>query len=565
LKRYGLGGTVAALAFTALFGAFFLWPLARTMIGAFWIDGQLDLEPFRALFANPGLLWSIIRAAQIALAATILASLFAMPAAFLMARCQFAFRRAYSILLLVPMVLPPFVGAIGLKRLLGRFGSLNLVLMDTFGLDEPPVDWLQGDLIGVVVLHALHLYPILYLIVQASFRRIDPSLEEAGRNLGLAPVAVFYRVALPLVTPAYAAGAIVVFVWAFTDVGTPLLMGVRDVVAVRIFERVTDIGDDPTGHALVVVVVVISILAFLLARALAPRERNTGATKGASRRPERPLGLFHTICAHLFLGGLVTLAVLPHVGVVLLSVAERWFLTPLPTEWSGRAFTLLVDHPLAAHSIRLTLTLAALAMVIDLVLGVAIAFGAARGTMPAARLMDAFAMAPLAVPGIVLAFGLFAAYAGTRFDPITHSPYVLLTASWAVRRLPFAVRSIAAGVSAVPRSLEEASRNLGVGPRKTFLKVTLPFVMPHLIAAALLTFIFAAVEVSDSLILAVRPEHYPMTKAIWELLGRLDDGPMVASAMGVLVMLLLAVGFAAVGALLGRGAGAHLPTPTTRR
>src|SRR5207244_4119072 len=117
------------------------------------------------------------------------------------------------------------------------------------------------------------------------------------------------------------------------------------------------------------------------------------------------------------------------------------------------------------------------------------------------------------------------------------------------------VRSIATGLQAASRSLEEAARNLGLGPRAAFTRVTLPVIAPHLQAGALLAFVFAAVEVSDSLVLAARPEDYPMTKAIWELLGRLDDGPIVASAMGVLVMALLACGFGLAGRVLGRRAG----------
>lgn len=562
--RHTRSAWVATAAILAFAAAFFVWPLAHACKEAMWIDGRISADAFRSLATNPGLIGAILRSFQVAGLTTLVASMMALPAAFLIARHDFRGRRLWGIAVLVPLMLPPFVGAIGIKRLFGRYGTVNLLLMKLFGLETPPVDWLAADWISVVLLQALHLYPILYLTVQSSFRDLDPRLEEAAANLGCGPFAVFRRVALPLTLPAYFAGAIIVFVWAFTDVGTPLLLGMRNVVAVRIFEQVSDMAVNPAGHALVLVVVAISIAMFALARVIAPRHREVTASRGAAPRIPRRLGWAGTVAATGFLGGLSAMAIAPHIGVAILSFSERWFLTALPSEWSARSYRLLLEHPVAASSIELSILLAGAATVICVVLGLLIAHGSARGSLPLGRHLDTLAMAPLAVPGVVLAFGLAGAFAGTRLDPVTHSPVILLIASYAVRRLPFAVRAIAAGFAQVSPSLEEAARNLGCGPRRAFARITLPLLLPHILAGAVLTFVFAAVEVSDSLILAVKSKYYPMTKALWELLGRLDDGPTIASAMGVMIMLLLAAAFAAAAALLEhRGGGERAVTPAT--
>ncbi|HAV60786.1 MAG TPA: ABC transporter permease, partial [Verrucomicrobiales bacterium] len=153
-------------------------------------------------------------------------------------------------------IMPPFVGAIGLSQLLAKYGSLNVALMN-FGLMDParPVDWLgSGGFWGIVILQVLGLYPIMYLNVAAAMANVDPSLREAAQNLGASGWRLFRTVTLPLILPGWFAGAIIVFIWAFTDLGTPLIFGFSKVVPVQIFDSVSEINTNPMGYALVVLV-----------------------------------------------------------------------------------------------------------------------------------------------------------------------------------------------------------------------------------------------------------------------------------------------------------------------
>jgi iron(III) transport system permease protein len=198
--------------------------------------------------------------------------------------------------------------------------------------------------------------------------------------------------------------------------------------------------------------------------------------------------------------------------------------------------------------------LSGLSTIIDIVLGVTIAYILARKRVPGRAALDVLAMLPLALPGLVLAFGYVAAFSATPLDPRTN-PVPLLVIAYAVRRLPYMVRAAYAGFQQTSVVLEEAAINLGASPVKTLFQITMPLVFANLIAGAVLSFSFAMLEVSDSLILASKEPYYPITKAIYALLQRIEDGPYIASAMGMLGMLLLAASLFVAGRFFGRRMG----------
>ena len=204
---------------------------------------------------------------------------------------------------------------------------------------------------------------------------------------------------------------------------------------------------------------------------------------------------------------------------------------------------------LGAHS--------SLSALLDLLLGVVIAWLLTRKRIPFAGLLDALAMLPLALPGLVLAFGYVAGFDfKIRWLNPRDNPTLLLVISYSVRRLPYIVRSAYAGLQQTSVTLEEASANLGAPPFRTLRKITLPLVMANLIAGTILTFSFAMLEVSDGLILAMREQFFPITKMIWQLMGRIDPGaPGVACALGVVGMLILSASLLAAGKILGQKMG----------
>lgn len=580
------------LGLLGILGCFLLLPIWYSVQGALHDSQGWTLFHVLDVFRDPQLRAGIWNSLLIGLLTTIIASALAIPMAAISARCAFAGKGFLNALLLAPLILPPFVGAIGIEAIIGRTGSLNTAL-GGLGLISHPIDFmLDGGFAFIVLLEALHLYPILYLNLLAALTNIDPGLEEAARNVGAGPWRRFARITLPMLRPGFFAGATIVFVWSFTELGTPLMFGFRTVTSVQIFDGLKEIEMSRQPYALTLVMFVVATMVYVIGRATLGRSRGTASTKASVRRTETPLGWRGSIGAWALLGGVAFVACLPHIGVVLsaFSVPGSWYNSVLPQAWTLSNFANALHHPLAAGAIRNSLYLAGFAVILDLILGVAAARILVRTTLPLRWLLDVLVMLPIAVPGLVLAFGFVSMslawpFAGTapawlswlqsimptlwwewfsqaplaawgNIVGAQPNPFPFLIVAYAIRRLPYVVRSTVAGLEQTPVDLEEAAASVGAKPSRTLRKIVIPLVAANMIAGGLLAFSLSMLEVSDSLLLAQREADYPVTKAIYTLFDRLGDGPAIASAMGTWAMLLLAATLLAASSVLGKRLGA---------
>ncbi len=553
-RPFNTGTTLLYLIIlSAFFGAFLFYPLLYIFPHAFYIDGKLSFTFFKLMVANPIYRDAVVNSINIGVITTIVTTIISLPLAYLMVRYKFAGKELLKGLLLIPMVMPPFVGAIGMRQFFARFGSVNLLLMK-LGIVHQPIDWLGGGgLWGVIIMEALHLYPIMYLNIVAALANIDPSLEEAAENTGANKWKVFTTVTLPLIMPGYIGGAAIVFIWAFTDLGTPLIFECRDVIPVQIFNMVTDIGGNPMGYALVVFVILVTMVFFYLSRKILGRKSYEMLPRQSSElRVES--SAFRVGLIYAFTLGIILVALLPHLSVFLTSISQKWFMTIMPENITMTYYGKVFTHDLTLPGIRNSIVFSFFSTIIDIILGILIAYLLTRKDIPAKGILDTASMLPLALPGLVLAFGYVGCFSSTRIDP-RQDPSFLLVIAYAVRRLPYTVRTAYAGFQQTSVYLEEASHSLGASPLYTLRKITLPLIRPHLIAGGILAFAFAMLEVSDSLILAMKEKFYPITKVIYVLNGRVTDGPYIASAMGILGMLLLTASLIIAGRYLGKRMG----------
>src|SRR3954469_4692322 len=561
MKKYDLNPTTIIFLglLMAFFGLFLFYPISQLLRGAFVAENKFTLHYFQMLLSSPLQRQSLLNSFLIAVFTTGIATLLTLPLAHLLTRFEFRGKTILSSLLLVPMIMPPFVGAIGLRQLLSRFGSVNLLLMK-LGLVAPdhPIDWLGGGgFWGIVALQVLNLYPILFLNLSAAMANVDPALREAAQNLGAGTWRLFRSVTLPLILPGYFAGAIIVFIWAFTDLGTPLIFGFSRVVPVQIFDAVNDLNTNPMGYTLVIFVLVLTVVLFLISKRLLASKRYEMIARGHTAGAEQRATAGRAACIWLLAGSVTFVALVPHLAVIVQSVSERWFFTIVPTQWTTDTYAELLRTGLTRSSIHNSLLYSSLSALLDLILGVAIAWLLTRRRIPFASLLDALAMLPLALPGIVLAFGYVAGF-DVKISWLNprENPTLLLIISYSVRRLPYIVRSAYAGFQQTSVTLEEASANLGASPFRTLWRITLPLVMANLIAGTILTFSFAMLEVSDGLILAMKEKYFPITKMIYQLMGRIDpNAPSIACALGVVGMVILTLSLFIAGKLLGKKMG----------
>lgn len=560
-----MSSALAKLVFlltAAFFALFFVWPIFGTLQGAFvGSDGKFTLDYIAEVFRNPIYLEGLWNSFLMGLFSTLLTAVIALPLAVISDRYLFPGKSLLGAFILIPMILPPFVGAIGVKQILGQEGAFN-ALLESLGFMDParPMDWLgESRLWGVIIMNALHLYPILYLNVLAALANVDPAMEEAAENLGCTGFRRFRKITLPLIMPGLFAGGTIIFIWSFTELGVPLMFEFTRVTSVQIFSGIKDIGGNPFPFALVAVLLACTVLLYGSGKFLFGRDNHAMMAKATSQGGPRKTGwVGGLLCTGVFC--FVTfLAILPHLGVILVAFSKDWYGTILPSGWTLSHFEAALGHNLTLPSIQNSLKYAGLATVLDLILGIAIAYVVVRTKLVGRQILDAMAMLPLAVPGLVLAFGYLAMTQDGKFFSFmnpTVDPLAIIVIAYSVRRLPYVVRSAAAGFQQTSVTLEEAAQNLGCPPLRSLRKITIPLIAANLMAGGLLAFSFAMLEVSDSLILAQKQQDFPITKAIYELYQLLGEGRFVASALGVWAMTFLAVTIIGASLILGKKLGA---------
>lgn len=532
-----LTAAMLVLAFLALFLAV---PVGNVFYLAFVnADGSFTIGHFLAFFHQPLLHDSFYNSLYVALAATFIASLIALPLAYLTVRFQFRGAVLIQTLGVLPLIMPPFVGAVAMQLIFGRAGTVNLLLDEWFGITLPIMDGLNG----VIFVEAIHYFPFILMNLTVALRNIDGAMEEAAINLGSQGLRLFRRVIFPLALPGYLAGASLVFVKVFDDLGTPLVLGTTNMLAPQAYLRITQVGlDDPLGYVISVIMIAFSILAlWLSARIMKGRDYST-LQKGGTTLRRRRLNPMQSLLAYGWIVLVLLLTLSPHIGVLLLSFATVWSYAPLPDGYTLAHYaTIFQDSP---HMIRNTLLYCGLAAGLDVILGTAIAYLILRTRLPGRQLLDWIASAALAVPGIVLAIGYMRTFRGVDIpgtELALTSTWVLIMIAYAVRRLPYALRSCVAALQQISYSLEEAAASVGADRWRTIRRVVVPLMAGGILAGFVTSFITAAVELSATIMLVTRDSDAPMSYGIY-LYMQSASGRGAGAALGVLAVLAVAVG-----------------------
>ena len=538
--RIGLGAWLAFGLILAFLLLFLIVPVGAVIYTAFVNEtGSLTVGHFANFFGQLVFRESFFNSLGVALASTLFASIIAVPLAYLTVRFEFRGAVLIQTLGVLPLIMPPFVGAVALQLIFGRSGSVNLLLDDWLGFTIPIMD----GLVGVTFVESIHYFPFILLNLVAAMRNIDGAMEESALNLGARGWRLFRRVIFPLAMPGYLAGAALVFVKVFDDLGTPLVMGVTNMLAPQAYLRITSVGvDDPLGYVISVIMIGFSILAlWLAARVMKGRDYAT-LQKGGGALQKRRLSAWESVLAYGWIALVLAVTLAPHVGILLMSFAKVWSFSVLPDAYTLAHYATVFSD--ASGMIGNTLLYCVLAAGLDVVLGTAIAYLILRTRLPARQWLDWLASAALAIPGLVLAIGYLRLFKGVHVpftDKLVIHSWVLIMLAYAVRRLPYALRSCMAALQQVHVSLEEAAQSLGASRLSTIRRVVVPLMTGGILAGFVTSFITAAVELSATLLLVSTESQAPMSLGIYlymqSIAGR---GP--GAALGVLAVVVVGLG-----------------------
>jgi iron(III) transport system permease protein len=525
-------------AITAFLLALLIIPVGAVFVTAFRDgDGTFTLGHFVTFFSTGLMRESFGNSLYVAAASVLVASLIAIPLAYITVRFQFRGALLIQTLGVLPLIMPPFVGAVAMQLIFGRSGSVNLLLDEVLGVPLP----IMHGLTGVIFVESVHYFPFILMNLVVALRAIDGAMEEAALNLGAKGWRLFARVVFPLALPGYLAGAALVFIKVFDDLGTPLVLGQTNMLAPQAYLRITQVGlEDPLGYVISVIMIAFSIIALWLSVRVMKGKDFSTLQKGGAGIARRRLSVGEASVAYGGIAIVLLVVLSPHIGLLLLSFARVWSFSVLPDAytWTNYA-TVFAD---STGMIGNTLLYCGLAATIDVIIGIAIAYLILRTRIPARQWLDFTASAAIAVPGIVLAIGYLRTFQSFEIGgiPITQT-WLLIMLAYSVRRLPYALRSCMAALQQINISLEEAAEMLGASKWRSVRRIIIPLMAGGILAGFVSSFITAAVELSATILLVVKESQAPMSYGIY-LYMQSVSGRGAGAALGVLLVLLVAIG-----------------------
>jgi iron(III) transport system permease protein len=495
-------GNISLAALLWLIIAFFvIYPLSIVVIESFKISGtdSWGIQNYLEFFQDSYYLKCFGNTLLLSTLLLVTTTVFGIPLAYILARYRHWGKTVFTALILLPIVLPAFAGVFAFIIFFGKYGTLNLLLMD-IGLIEKPLNFIYGRH-GLVFIQSLHMLPFIVLGLSAGFTNIDPSFEEAAEVEGASGFRRFITVTLPLCTPSYMAGAVLVFLWPFTDWLTPLILGQVDylpsVSYINIAYHFTDMHRKYMGIVAVVVSAVVCIGLFLLARWWVEKRKYTGLSKGTTSegRVIEPGPLVKS-GAYVYMVLIAILVLLIPIVLGLAAFSRRWTFEVFPSYWTLENFRLiLLESP---GLIKNSFLFSGIALVFGIAFGLPAAYIIVRTRVPGRNALDFVITLMLAFPGIAIGVAYLLAF-WNRIPLATY--WIIMPLALFTRRLPYFLRMAHSSYLQLDPSLEEASEVSGAGKIRTFFLISLPLLLKGVLVGVVMFFIMAFQEISTAIFL----------------------------------------------------------------
>ena len=517
---------VITLLILGLYVLFMFYPLFSLFKSAV-IDaktGQFSLAYFQKFFSKTYYTNTVVNSFKVTGLVTVAAVLVAVPLAYIMTTVKIKGAEIIRILILISSMSAPFIGAYSWILLLGRNGSITQLLSKLFGIKFPSIYGLPG----IVLVLTLQLVPLVFMYVSGALKNMDSSLMEASESMGCTGVRKMIRVVLPLILPTVLAAAILVFMRAIADFGTPMLIGEGfKTIPVLVYSEFMgeNGGDSGFAAAMSLLVIALTTCAFLIQQLIS--KKMSFSMNAINHIEPKKLKGVSNVAAHAFVYLYLLIALLPQLCVIETSFRKT----------SGIVFK--EGYSLASYqsafskmgvAITNTLTLGLISLACIVFISVLIAYVTVRRSNAISSGLDVATMFPYIVPGSILGISLISAF-NQKPLLLTGTAFILVVA-FTIKRMPYTVRSSAAILRSIGISTEEASLSLGASNMKTFFKVTLPMMASGVFSGAIMSWITIITELSSSILLYTGRTK-TMTIAIYTEVVRGNYG--VAAALSTIL------------------------------
>lgn len=522
--------------------AYVIYPLYQTFIASLKVEDQVSFANYANFFSlehtsNLEALWTSL---YISVLSVITCGIVGVTMAFLLERYEFPGRKILSVLVLVPMALPPLIGVLSFTFLYGESGIIPRTLKELLQLEQVPFS-LKG-VWGVLVVHTFTMYTYFYMTASAAIKGLDPSLEEAAASLGAGRIYVWRRVILPMLTPAMVASSLLVFMIAMASYTAPLIFGIDRTMTMQIYLSRTN-GNLDMAAAQSTILSVVSILFLLIMRWYQGARNYQNLSKGVSvHRTEvkSAVGKYVFILLSIF-GTIVLLLPIFVLVLISFSVDGTWTVQILPPEYTTSHYVDLFTDSKTWRPIANSFKLSIIATLGIVLFGVASAYAMVRLKFRGKTMLDVLIMLPWALPGTVVAINLIAAFSEGSvfsFQQVLVGTFWIIPLAYFVRHLPLVFRSTSATLMQMDGSIEEAARNLGASWWYSFRRVVFPMALSGVLAGTLLALVQCIGEFVAS-ILIFTTSTTPISVAIFQRMYSFEFG--TACAYGVLQIVLIII------------------------
>ncbi len=515
-----------------LYALFLLYPLSLLLKMAFSDGAHFTLVNFAKFFSRKYYSITLLNSFKVSIAATIASVVVGVVLGYFMSVFKIRGSKLLRMCIVMATMSAPFVGAYAWIMLLGRNGVITNFLSRLFGITMPDIYGFNGILLVFVT----QLFPLVFLYVQGAMSKMDASLLEASENLGCTGFKRFFKVVLPLISPTVLAGALLVFVRAMSDFGTPMLIGegYRTFTVILYNEFVGEVSQNKGfASAIAIIAILITMVVYFSQNIVAKKQ--AFSMNALHRIEKKKLHGFSNFIVHFITYVVVGISILPQLYVVYTSFQK----TSGQIYVDGYSLQSYQDmFSRLGRSIQNTIVIPAVSLLIVVFLAVLIAYVAVRRRNVLSGAVDVISMIPYVIPGTVIGIAMISAF--NREPLVLTGGMLIMVVALVVRRLPYTIRSSVAILQQIPLYVEEAALSLGSSKPKAFFTVTLPMMSSGVLSGAILSWVTLISELSTAILLYTGKTQ-TLTVAIYTQIVRGNYGIASAMATVLTVMTLLSL------------------------